>query len=475
MFRIYDGRIEFFQWDLDRKIIVSDPAIDEVHFCNKTDDCSLVVKVYELNGQRVANVPNILLQSNWDIRVYGYCGSCYTKQAARFKVVGRTKPADYIYTETEVRTLDYLESRLDEIEAMAKGAVGGKSFMDYAALIETLNAASNKDYAQAQHMLIKTLGVPDVWVYEVSAEYKPYEYADDQTFAEALVNELPQVGYYVLSALETQKVNLDDYVKKTDYPSTNGTKAGVIKISNGANGLYLNPNNGLLTVMAATNAEIDSRQKYNHAIVPTNLDYAWKVAATDNKEEWTDEEKAAACETIGAAPRLNPNANGFDGVWTATENGGLWRLIQVNAYTAQPWYIPAYMSEGIGDYTNGGYLLTETPTRPYHAANKKYVDENKGTKLYLHELSFDNSATNKVYVVNRYPNPMGYNELRQLTSSEYDVEKTPISWRYGRYNIADMVIPPMSGLGGCSAYYFEDVAITHVPLGEFVSDAVTEL
>ena len=117
MFKIYDGRNEFFQWDLDRKIIVSDPTINEVHFCNKTDDCSLVVEVYELEGQRVADVPNILLQNSWDIRVYGYCGACYTKQFARFKVNPRSKPADYIYTETEIKTWEDLSRRVDEIEA----------------------------------------------------------------------------------------------------------------------------------------------------------------------------------------------------------------------------------------------------------------------------------------------------------------------------------------------------------------------
>ena len=32
MFKIYDGREQFYQWDLDRKLIVEDAAITEVHF-----------------------------------------------------------------------------------------------------------------------------------------------------------------------------------------------------------------------------------------------------------------------------------------------------------------------------------------------------------------------------------------------------------------------------------------------------------
>lgn len=122
MFKIYDGRSEMYQWDLDRKIVVSDPTINEVHFCNKTSDCSLVVEVEEVtifadNKEtkiRTANVPNILLQTSWPIHVYAYCGDCYTKASATFKVIARTKPDDYVYTETEVKRWEALEERVDE-------------------------------------------------------------------------------------------------------------------------------------------------------------------------------------------------------------------------------------------------------------------------------------------------------------------------------------------------------------------------
>lgn len=126
MFKIADGREHFWQWDLDRQIIVDDPDITEVHFCNRTDDCSLVVEVLEeevfADGKlfttiRYANVPNILLQDNWDIRVYAYCGSCYTKVEQKFKVTARTKPSDYAYTETEIKSYEYLENKINEIEA----------------------------------------------------------------------------------------------------------------------------------------------------------------------------------------------------------------------------------------------------------------------------------------------------------------------------------------------------------------------
>ena len=114
MFKIYDGRDQFYQWDLDRKVIVNDDSITEVHFCNKTDD-SLVCQVYKDGEYNVANVPNILLQDNWRINVYGYDGK-HTKHSDRFDVVSRSKPADYIYTETEVKRYEDLEERIAALE-----------------------------------------------------------------------------------------------------------------------------------------------------------------------------------------------------------------------------------------------------------------------------------------------------------------------------------------------------------------------
>ena len=121
MFKIYDGRTEFFQWDLDEKLIVEDSTITQVHFSNKTDTLALVCEVYEFEGLRVANVPNILLQNSWDMKVYAYKDN-HTVTKERFKVRARTKPADYVYTETEVLSYETLEKR---VEALEVGGTGG--------------------------------------------------------------------------------------------------------------------------------------------------------------------------------------------------------------------------------------------------------------------------------------------------------------------------------------------------------------
>ncbi len=120
MFKIEDGRTSFWQWDLNQRIIVEDDICGEIHFCNGTDDCALVCRVYEDGGKKVADVPNILLQTPAMIRVYAYVADGdekYTRHEAWFTVIARTKPADYIYTETELYTV---EEMLEEALQAAK-------------------------------------------------------------------------------------------------------------------------------------------------------------------------------------------------------------------------------------------------------------------------------------------------------------------------------------------------------------------
>ena len=116
MFKIENGRLSFYQWDINQRLIIEDASINEVHFSNRTSDYALVCEVYEENGLRLVDVPNILLQDDWTIRVYAYCAN-YTKIEENFIVFTRSKPADYVYTETEIKTFSLLEKRMDKLES----------------------------------------------------------------------------------------------------------------------------------------------------------------------------------------------------------------------------------------------------------------------------------------------------------------------------------------------------------------------
>lgn len=193
-------------------------------------------------------------------------------------------------------TKGYVDSEIKEIDSLAKGAVSGKSFTDYTELVRDLNSASSTDYVRAQHLLVRTLGVPDLWIYDVSTEYLSYEYINDEAIAEAVKEGTLQIGYYVLAALETQKVDLADYVKNTDYGSSN--KVGLVR-SNAAYGTYINPDNGILSIVCADEARIKAKTDGYMPIVAKRVDYAVKEGLVNNAITLTDEERQAAQGWLG--------------------------------------------------------------------------------------------------------------------------------------------------------------------------------
>lgn len=120
MFTIENNRESFYQWDTNQKLIVDDSSVDEVHFCTRACNEALVVEVKEEDGVRFAEVPNILLQKTFDLKAYAYCGDGYTIREEYFKIIERTKPTDYIYTETEVKRYEDLEEAIAAVAEETK-------------------------------------------------------------------------------------------------------------------------------------------------------------------------------------------------------------------------------------------------------------------------------------------------------------------------------------------------------------------
>lgn len=123
MVYIEGGRSCFYQWDVDQRLIVEHEDVTEVHFANAVTDPALVCEVYEENGQRYANVPNILLQQSYDISAFCCCAEC-VRLRTTFDVVPRARPADYVYTETEVLQYSNLDARIRELEQNGGGGGG---------------------------------------------------------------------------------------------------------------------------------------------------------------------------------------------------------------------------------------------------------------------------------------------------------------------------------------------------------------
>ena len=127
VFKIYDGRNNFWQWDKKQKLIVLDDEVTEVHFSNRNMTHSIKRAVYEdKDGNRVCNVPDDLLKIPRNLVAYAYADGA-TVKSVKFAVVQRPMPSDYISDASE--ELYDVERRLELLEAMLKDIELGKQEM----------------------------------------------------------------------------------------------------------------------------------------------------------------------------------------------------------------------------------------------------------------------------------------------------------------------------------------------------------
>ena len=118
IFKIYDGRTNFWQWDTGQKLIVLGSSIDQVHFAHKDMTHALKENVYmDDNGLMVCNVPDIVLQLPKTLIVYAYIiddNGNRTKYSVKFAVNPRPIPDNYIFDQD--RYLENLEHRVTSLE-----------------------------------------------------------------------------------------------------------------------------------------------------------------------------------------------------------------------------------------------------------------------------------------------------------------------------------------------------------------------
>ena len=143
-----------------------------------------------------------------------------------------------------------IPTAINEVDSIAKGANQALSYVNYSAMVTAFNSLANNVYNTGQNVMIVTLQVPDLWISGIESTSQTYTYTTDEAFTTELnTNGYVQVGYYKLSALETQKVDLTNYVTNTDYATAE--KGGTIRTSN-ASGLGIS-NGNLYAVTKAYN------------------------------------------------------------------------------------------------------------------------------------------------------------------------------------------------------------------------------
>ena len=142
IFKIYDGRTNFWQWDTKQKLIVLDDRVTEVRFSNRNMEHSKRRPVYTDNdGNRICNVPDILLQLPKNLIAYacikGDDGSCSTVKAVKFAVLQQPIPTDYVCEQDAViedilMRMELLEALLKDVETGAQQLTKFESIVDAA-------------------------------------------------------------------------------------------------------------------------------------------------------------------------------------------------------------------------------------------------------------------------------------------------------------------------------------------------------
>jgi len=133
-----DGSMNFYQWELNQCLIVEENCT-MVQFGNGSMTNALGCEVYEQEGIRYVEVPNILLQTVADLHAFAWNEES-TKVVAHFifPVWPMPKPAQYAYTQTEVKQYDLLLSALEEKGAYYMPSVDDEGNLCWSKSIEKM-------------------------------------------------------------------------------------------------------------------------------------------------------------------------------------------------------------------------------------------------------------------------------------------------------------------------------------------------
>lgn len=175
IFKIYDGRTNFWQWDTKQKLIVLDDSITEVRFSNRNMEHSKRRPVYtNAEGLRICNVPDILLQLPKNLIAYACVkeedGTCRTVKAVKFAVYQQPIPTDYICEQDAV--IEDILMRIELLENLLKDVENGKK-----ELIKFTNMVDAAKWAVAE-------GAPgDIVVIKLDEGWVPHVVEDDKSLS----------------------------------------------------------------------------------------------------------------------------------------------------------------------------------------------------------------------------------------------------------------------------------------------------
>lgn len=102
------------------------------------------------------------------------------------------------------------QEKANQAYTLAEGRSRSASYATIAAMQTALEGANNSQFKVGDNIFIEAVDVPDFWVSKVNATK-----GTDKVPASGSFNSTYNVGYYTISKLETQKVDLSSYALKS--------------------------------------------------------------------------------------------------------------------------------------------------------------------------------------------------------------------------------------------------------------------
>lgn len=173
IFKIHDGRTNFWQWDTKQKLIILDERITEVRFAHRNMDHSKRRPVYTDNdGIRVCAVPDVLLQIPKNLIAYACIkhedGTYSTVKSVKFAVRQQPIPSDYVCEQDAV--VEEIMTRIELLEDMLKNVEQG-----------TQEMKKFEDIVEAAKWAKESGNAGDIVVVKLSAGWVPHIVEDDKS------------------------------------------------------------------------------------------------------------------------------------------------------------------------------------------------------------------------------------------------------------------------------------------------------
>ena len=112
--------------------------------------------------------------------------------------------------------LSTVEATANEAKSIAEGRTRAVAYQNYQSMVSALNAATTTEFKVGDNIFIQAKNVPDLWIYSAESTTSSYIYTTDDALVAAIQSAgFIQIGFYKVAVLETEKVDLTNYVPAT--------------------------------------------------------------------------------------------------------------------------------------------------------------------------------------------------------------------------------------------------------------------